>query len=283
MPFVHGKLLDPDEVSKIRMHLPKGTKNLRACLRCRFIMTRDQFLQLGCPTCRDVLRMQHDDARVTACTTTRFQGFITMMEPGAFVSRFCGLDKRKPGCYALAVKGSIPDHIINESEFERESELEERLSRRSSERAAPSPRSLGKQSPRQHDTEDSAASDTEQKDPKKPPADWGGGDTSPVANIAGSSAIDKALAFAEGESDSDDDPIIKKDMEAELFGDFNSEDDAGPVGDIGKTSGEKRTSESQAKSASDNPLFSDDSPSEKKRRVGPEILEQEGDTEFKQV
>lgn len=275
------KVPSPDEVNKIRMHLPKGTKNLRACLRCRIIMTRDQFVQLGCPTCRDVLRMQDDEARVTACTSTRFQGFITLMVPGAFVSRFCGLDKRKPGCYALAVQGSIPDHIINESEFERESELEERLSRLGSDGAAPSPRSGGKKSPAQQD------SDSESAASEKPAAKSGGGNESPAspgANI-GDSAIDKALAFADGDSDSDDNAITKKDMEAELFGDFNSEDDSGPVGNLGKRSGDSQTQgDSQTKSASDEKgLFSDDSPAEKKRRVGPEILEKEGDTEFKQL
>mmetsp|Transcript_26729 Transcript_26729/g.75518 ORF Transcript_26729/g.75518 Transcript_26729/m.75518 type:complete len:281 (+) Transcript_26729:133-975(+) len=276
------QVLSPDEVSKIRMHLPKGTKNLRACLRCRIIMTKDQFVQLGCPTCRDVLRMQDDEARVTACTSTRFQGFITLMVPGAFVSRFCGLEKRKPGCYALAVQGSIPDHIINESEFERESEQEERLSRLGSEGAAPTPRSPGgNKSPAQQD------SDSESAASEKPAGKSGGGDASPgspAANIA-DSAIDKALAFADGGSDSEDNALTKKDMEAELFGDFNSEDESGPVGNLRKRSGDSQShADSQTKSASDDKgLFSDDSPAEKKRRVGPEILEREGDTEFKQV
>lgn len=93
----------------MRMYFPSGMKNLRACIRCRIIMTKDQFLQLGCPTCREVLNMVDNEGRVVACTTTQFQGNFAVIRPGTFASRFNGLDRRRPGCYALAVQGTIPE------------------------------------------------------------------------------------------------------------------------------------------------------------------------------
>lgn len=130
-PLVAPQPDDPEEINLIRQYTPNGIKNLRACLRCRIIMTKDQFLQHGCPTCKDTLRMQDEEGRVAACTTMNFHGFITLLRPGAFVSRFNGLQKRRPGCYALTCQGTIPDYIMHESEFERESDIEGGLDRSS--------------------------------------------------------------------------------------------------------------------------------------------------------
>eukprot|EP00927_Polykrikos_kofoidii_P074911 TRINITY_DN70964_c0_g1_i1.p1 TRINITY_DN70964_c0_g1~~TRINITY_DN70964_c0_g1_i1.p1 ORF type:complete len:234 (-),score=26.83 TRINITY_DN70964_c0_g1_i1:116-754(-) len=105
---------------------PALVKNLRACLRCRLIQTKDQFFHQGCPTCADVLHMREDEGRVAGCTTPTFQGYVAIIRPGSFVSRFNGLDKRNPGLYALSVTGSIPEHILHESEYERDDALETR-------------------------------------------------------------------------------------------------------------------------------------------------------------
>lgn len=99
---------------------PDGINRLRACLGCRIILTREQFVRDGCPCCADRIKMKENDGRVAACTTTNFQGFIAMMRPGAFVSRFVGLDKRNPGLYAMQVTGEIPDSILYEDEEDRE-------------------------------------------------------------------------------------------------------------------------------------------------------------------
>eukprot|EP00450_Noctiluca_scintillans_P028729 CAMPEP_0194548798 /NCGR_PEP_ID=MMETSP0253-20130528/94197_1 /TAXON_ID=2966 /ORGANISM="Noctiluca scintillans" /LENGTH=145 /DNA_ID=CAMNT_0039396151 /DNA_START=77 /DNA_END=514 /DNA_ORIENTATION=+ len=80
-------------------------------------MTKEQFFQLGCPCCRDVLNMQENEGRVVACTTTLYQGIMAVIKPGSFATRFNGLDKRRPGCYALAVQGTIPEHILNEPDL----------------------------------------------------------------------------------------------------------------------------------------------------------------------
>mmetsp|Transcript_5774 Transcript_5774/g.14042 ORF Transcript_5774/g.14042 Transcript_5774/m.14042 type:complete len:234 (+) Transcript_5774:103-804(+) len=107
--------MDPEEVEEIQRYLPGGgTKTLRACLQCRTVMNREQFFEMGCPNCKE-LPMQGNDGRVVACTTANFQGFISLIRPGAFLSRFTGLEHRRPGCYALTVKGSIPDNILREA------------------------------------------------------------------------------------------------------------------------------------------------------------------------
>eukprot|EP00441_Pelagodinium_beii_P046282 CAMPEP_0197622266 /NCGR_PEP_ID=MMETSP1338-20131121/2631_1 /TAXON_ID=43686 ORGANISM="Pelagodinium beii, Strain RCC1491" /NCGR_SAMPLE_ID=MMETSP1338 /ASSEMBLY_ACC=CAM_ASM_000754 /LENGTH=222 /DNA_ID=CAMNT_0043191971 /DNA_START=21 /DNA_END=689 /DNA_ORIENTATION=+ len=110
---------DPEQVKALREQLPATVKNLRACLQCRIILSKEQFFKMGCPNCKGSLNMKESEGRVVACTTSHFQGFISMVKPGAFVSRFNGLERRPPGCYALTVHGSIPEKILAEgSEYE---------------------------------------------------------------------------------------------------------------------------------------------------------------------
>jgi len=104
---------------------PTSCKDMRACIACRLIQTKEQFFRNGCPTCGDFLRMQEDEGRIAQCTTTKFHGYIALLRPGAFVSRYCGLEKRSPGLYALSVVGKIPDEILHESEVERQELIEE--------------------------------------------------------------------------------------------------------------------------------------------------------------
>jgi len=132
-----GGEMDPDDVEEIRRYSPSGTsKTLRACLRCRQIMNKDQFMEYGCPNCQGSLAMQGSEGRVLACTTANFQGFMTLIRPGPFASRFTGLENRRPGCYALTVKGTLPDHVLHESDAEG-SEIE--AAPRSVQRAAATP------------------------------------------------------------------------------------------------------------------------------------------------
>ncbi|CAL1165021.1 unnamed protein product [Cladocopium goreaui] len=101
----------------IKSQLPRETRHLRACIRCRLIMSKAQFFELGCPNCRS-LEMQENENRVVACTTSNFSGFFSMVNPGAFASRFNGLEKRSPGCYALAVHGRLPDLDVGDDDYE---------------------------------------------------------------------------------------------------------------------------------------------------------------------
>eukprot|EP00440_Ansanella_granifera_P066388 gb/GFBE01072007.1/.p1 GENE.gb/GFBE01072007.1/~~gb/GFBE01072007.1/.p1 ORF type:complete len:267 (+),score=58.41 gb/GFBE01072007.1/:1-801(+) len=119
MPEIPGALALPKltmELDEVRRQLPNATKGLRACLQCRIILSKEQFYQMGCPNCRDSLNMKESEARVAACTTPNFQGFLSLVKPGAFVSRFNGLENRPPGCYALMVHGELPEYIARERE-----------------------------------------------------------------------------------------------------------------------------------------------------------------------
>ena len=118
MATVAPQETDPVRLEEMRIHLPVSIKNLLACLRCRVIKTKEQFVRDGCPNCKDVVDMRAEEGRVVACTTANFRGFVSIMRPGSFVSRFNGLDKRLPGTYALTVHGEIPAYILNESEME---------------------------------------------------------------------------------------------------------------------------------------------------------------------
>jgi len=113
-------------------------------------MNKEQFIEYGCPNCRDSLSMQGSEPRVLACTTANYQGFMTLIRPGAFASRFIGLEHRRPGCYALTVKGVIPEHILHESEMERESDMEARG------RRSPVPGSVGGASRKDGEDQDSS-------------------------------------------------------------------------------------------------------------------------------
>jgi len=93
---------------------------LRACIRCRIILTKQQFFSLGCPTCEETLRLKESEGRVLACTTANYTGIIALLRQGTWVSRFNGLEGRRPGVYALTVHGEIPSRILNESDYEEE-------------------------------------------------------------------------------------------------------------------------------------------------------------------
>ncbi|CAK0900201.1 unnamed protein product [Prorocentrum cordatum] len=64
--------------------------------------------------------MKESDGRVLACTTANFTGIIALLRQGTWVSRFNGLQGRRPGVYALTVQGEIPSRILNESDYEEE-------------------------------------------------------------------------------------------------------------------------------------------------------------------
>lgn len=78
-------------------------------------MDKQQFFDLGCPSCTE-LKMQENMGRVVACTTQDFDGFIANIRPGSFATRFIGLEKSIPGFYALVVRGEIPPEIADEED-----------------------------------------------------------------------------------------------------------------------------------------------------------------------
>lgn len=174
----------------VRAHFPSGTKNLRACIQCRLIMEKSQFIELGCPQCVD-LKMQENESRVIACTTQNFDGYMANIRPGGFSTRFIGLEKSMPGFYALVVRGEIPPEITFDDEggdlagFIREgsdSAIEDELFGPG--QPAGKKRKTGKNS---------------QVGMPQPPSSGGQSSTSDADDAPGTAAMQKALAFLEAD------------------------------------------------------------------------------------
>ncbi|XP_057779943.1 transcription elongation factor SPT4 homolog 2-like isoform X2 [Salvia miltiorrhiza] len=91
---------------------------LRACLRCRLIKTHDQFMDFGCENCK-FFQMENDRDRVLDCTTHKFTGLISVMDPTrCWATRWLRTGKCVPGCYTLAVSEALPQDLQNVCEDE---------------------------------------------------------------------------------------------------------------------------------------------------------------------
>jgi transcription elongation factor SPT4 len=96
------------------MSAPKSHTKLRACLKCKLVKTETQWVQEGCENC-DELSIRDDIERVQDCTSAYFEGLIAMMSPNdSWVSKWNGLERRTPGCYAVDVEGELPEYADRE-------------------------------------------------------------------------------------------------------------------------------------------------------------------------
>ena len=79
------------------MIVPNDTKELRACLKCHLVRTRDQFIKEGCANCDFFSRDAdvHDrEAAVDNYTTAAFEGLIAIITPGkGWVTRWQGIPR----------------------------------------------------------------------------------------------------------------------------------------------------------------------------------------------
>ncbi|XP_030757171.1 transcription elongation factor SPT4 [Sitophilus oryzae] len=95
--------------------IPKDQRGLRACLVCSLIKSLDQFECEGCDNCEDFLRMKNDKDKVYDCTSTNFDGMISMMSPGdSWVAKWQRINRFCKGVYAISVSGRLPAGIIRE-------------------------------------------------------------------------------------------------------------------------------------------------------------------------
>ncbi|CAG9333209.1 unnamed protein product [Blepharisma stoltei] len=95
---------------------PATYTKLRACLRCKLIKSEDQWLKDGCENCEQ-LEIKNDSERMIDCTTSRFEGIISMINPAqSWVGRWNRLSNKIPGCYALDVQGVLPEDVPEEDE-----------------------------------------------------------------------------------------------------------------------------------------------------------------------
>lgn len=101
-----------------QFHLPNATSRLRACLRCKIILSPQQFTRSGCPNC-DV-DFVGDRQAVEELTTRNYSGTAAIINPAqSWVGRNIKADSLVPGVYAIAVQGyAAGDDRIDEYEAE---------------------------------------------------------------------------------------------------------------------------------------------------------------------
>jgi len=89
-----------------RIYVPGGPlKQCRSCLSCRILLTLKQFCQGGCPNCPELNMHDEDERTVIELTTGRYQGAVSIMKHGGWVSRYCKLgDDMALGIYAVTIE-----------------------------------------------------------------------------------------------------------------------------------------------------------------------------------
>ena len=143
-------------MSQVQAAIPTQprAKQLRACLLCSIIQTPTDFRKHGCPNCEELMqvRLSHPrwkdyfscritsqmkgyPDRIQSCTTTHFEGVISVINPeDSWVARWqrtCAcitgslrgpradpfaVAKYVRGMYAVRVKGRIPEDVEAELE-----------------------------------------------------------------------------------------------------------------------------------------------------------------------
>ncbi|MEE6468992.1 hypothetical protein FKM82_008456 [Ascaphus truei] len=104
--------------------VPKDLRHLRACLLCSLVKHRvlhfvlqtiDQFEYDGCDNCDAYLQMKGNREMVYDCTSSSFDGIVSMMSPDdSWVSKWQRITNFKPGVYAVSVTGRLPQGIVRE-------------------------------------------------------------------------------------------------------------------------------------------------------------------------
>uniref|UniRef100_A0A3B0MXY3 Possible transcription initiation protein spt4-like, putatve n=1 Tax=Theileria annulata TaxID=5874 RepID=A0A3B0MXY3_THEAN len=77
-------------------------------------MSENQFYENGCGNC-SFLQMDGDHRRILDCTSSNFNGFISIIDPQkSWSARYNNLNDLIPGCYAISVNGTLPESIKDE-------------------------------------------------------------------------------------------------------------------------------------------------------------------------
>ncbi|KAI0643612.1 transcription initiation protein spt4 [Trametes meyenii] len=106
-------------MSQVQAAIPSQprAKQLRACLLCSIVQTPADFRKHGCPNCEELMQMKGYPDRIQACTTTHFEGVISVINPeDSWVARWQRTSKYVRGMYAVRVKGRIPEDVEAELE-----------------------------------------------------------------------------------------------------------------------------------------------------------------------
>jgi len=76
-----------------------------------------RFKREGCPNCEEFLGLAGSDEQVDNCTSSVFEGLITLAEPGkSWVAKWQRLDGYVKGVYATKVMGQLPEDLVSQME-----------------------------------------------------------------------------------------------------------------------------------------------------------------------
>lgn len=97
--------------------LPNALTRLRACLRCKIVLSTQQFIREGCPNCTG--DYVGDRQAVEQLTTRNFSGTAAVIDPArSWVGRNIKVETFVPGVYAIAVQGAYAGEDLDEYEQE---------------------------------------------------------------------------------------------------------------------------------------------------------------------
>jgi transcription elongation factor SPT4 len=97
--------------------LPSAMTKLRACLRCKIVLSTQQFIREGCPNCTG--DYVGDRQAVEQLTTRNFSGTAAIIDPTkSWVGRNIKVDGLVPAVYAIAVQGGFSADDIGEYELD---------------------------------------------------------------------------------------------------------------------------------------------------------------------
>ncbi|KAI9141293.1 transcription elongation factor SPT4-like protein [Paraphysoderma sedebokerense] len=96
-------------------HIPQDKKQLRACMLCGLVKNAVQFRRQGCENCEEILQLRGSQEKVMECTTSNFDGLVSLMNPNAsWVAKWQRVDKFVQGIYAIRVAGRVPEYVEEE-------------------------------------------------------------------------------------------------------------------------------------------------------------------------
>jgi len=104
--------MDEQEEERLPV-VPLGDKKLRACLVTGLVKTEDQWLREGNDNV-PCLELERDREKMFECTSADFDGMAAVMQPKeSWVARWQAIGNFVPGCYALRVRGMLPnEHVL---------------------------------------------------------------------------------------------------------------------------------------------------------------------------
>ena len=104
---------------KYAAEVPRTLRGMVACKVCGLVKNYNQFYDSGCDNCGEdegsILARQESAEQVDSLTTPHFEGLMAVMNPDeSWAARWQGVNKLKPGVYALKILEDLADDIKTE-------------------------------------------------------------------------------------------------------------------------------------------------------------------------